>query len=336
LLRLHYNENPHGVSDDLMKKALAAVRELPLQWYPDQELTQLKEVLGDYAEVNTDKLMIGNGSDDLIQLVLMSHLGKIQRVVIPVPTFGMYRVTAKILGLEVVEIPLTSDFELDVERIEQEVAEVPSAVFICWPNNPTGNYFADYNVEQVLETDARLVVIDEAYYEFGGRTKTHLTNSDSRVVVLRTLSKALGVAALRIGYLIAHSAKVDEMKKARQPYNLSLPSQKMAEVFVRHADEQLETVSDLLRGRKLMRRDISSIEGLTALPSEASFFLVKVNPDEFGLDAAGIYRQLHKRDIWVRYFDSLPDYLRISVGLPQDSSQLIEQLKKIRKEVLKG
>ncbi len=333
MLRLHFNENPYGLCPELMSVALQEARDLDLQFYPDQEAPGLRRALADYAGVSGEQLMISNGSDDMIQLLFLAHMHDVERVVIPVPTFGMYRVLAEVLGLEVVEIPLTEDFELDVAGLTRAIGQSPSAVVLCHPNNPTGNYFSPDDIETICATDARLIAVDEAYYEFGGHTMVDAVSRDPRLVVIRTLSKAFGVAALRIGYLVGHPDKVAEIDAVRQPFNLSAVSQAMACAVVRNADMQLETVDELLRGREIMRRDLEDIPGLTTLPSEANFFLVRVDEGLFGMDAGQIAAALKERGILIRHFPDLPEFLRVTVGLPEQADTLRDALGDLCRQV---
>ncbi len=333
MMRLHFNENPYGLSPDIMSAALEEARELDLQFYPDQEAPELRRALAEYAGVSEDQLMISNGSDDMIQLLFLAHMHEVERVVIPVPTFGMYRVLGEIMGLEIVEIPLTEDFELDVAGLSRAIDQAPSVVVICHPNNPTGNYFSAADIDSICATDARLIAVDEAYYEFGGCSMVDATSRDPRVVVIRTLSKAFGVAALRIGYLVGHPDKVAEIDSVRQPFNLSAVSQAMACTVVQNADIQLETVDELLRGREMMRRDLEGIPGLTTLSSEANFFLVRVDQGTFGMDAGRIAAELKERGILIRHFPNLPEFLRVTVGLPEQSAALQDALNDLRRQV---
>ncbi len=330
MLRLHFNENPHGVNEEVWKLALERLADVEMQWYPDREASGLRRALAEYAGVDGGRLVVANGSDDILHLLLLAHLHEIQRVVIPTPTFGMYRATAEVLGLEVVEVPLDPSFGLNVEQIVHRLQEAPSAVFVCYPNNPTGNYFERDAVEQIRKAGPRLVIADEAYYEFGGRSWVQHTAQDPKLAVVRTLSKAFGVAGLRVGYAIAHESLSARLRQVRQPFNLNAASQILAQTVVEHASTQLQTVQEMRRLRERMREKLSAIAGLTPLPSVTNFFLVEVDDEEFGLCAADIQAQLKEGGILVRYLPHLPRCIRVSVGLPRQADELSEQLELIR------
>ena len=328
--RLHFNENPYGVSEIIKEKALREIQNLQLQWYPDREAAELREALADYAGVSSDRGVVANGSDDILQMVLMAHLDEIDRVVIPVPTFGMYRKTAEILGLQVSEVPLDENSQLDVPGLKKEIDRGPAAVFICHPNNPTGNYFSSEDIEALINTEAPLVIIDEAYFEFGGRTSLERTENDPRVVVVRTLSKAFGLAGVRVGYLLGHPDAVQEIEDIRQPYNMSASSQVFAKVAVQNAQAQLMTVEKMIKQREVMRTRLSEIPGLNPLPSVTNFFLVKVDQQELGLTAEKLQKRLKEQGVWVRFLTGVPDCIRVSVGLPGQVDDLIGEINKIR------
>ncbi len=328
MLRLHYNENPYGVVPQVREKALRAVDELNLRFYPQRDARGLREALSDYTGFPADQMVIGNGSNDLLQLVLRAHADELQQVVIPTPTFGMYRRAAENHGLQVIEIPLSPapDFELDAGAVTAAVGRAPSAVVICHPNNPTGRYFAPAAVDEVLQSDARLIVIDEAYFELAGRTRQGEIENDPRVAVVRTLSKGFGLAGLRVGYLMGQPGLVDRLHSIQTPYNLSAASQAIARVVVENAAHQLTTVDRMVKLRESMRERIARLPGLTPLPSVTNFFLVRVVEEEFGMPPDEIADEMNKKDILIRYFDEVPGHNRISIGLPDEIDQFVEAL----------
>ena len=330
MLRLHFNENPYGVMPEIRQKAIQAVDDLDLRYYPERDADGLREALSDYTGVAADRIIISNGSNDILQLVLRAHADEIERVVIPAPTFGMYRRAAQNLGLEVVQVPLNEDFSLDVERMLSEINKGPSAVFICHPNNPTGNYFASENIDSIIDTDARLIVVDEAYFELGGRTYVQETEDDRRMAVVRTLSKGFGLAGLRAGYLLAHEQVVQNMKDIQTPYVVSGATQAIARVVVEHAEEQLQTVDMMIQRREAMTARFSKIPGMTPLDSVTNFFLVRVDEDEFGMPACKIQERMRDADILIRHFDELPQCIRVSVGLPEEADEFFRQLESLR------
>lgn len=326
-VRLHFNENPYGVVPQVRSRILKELQRLDLGRYPDGEARRLRCALGHYVGVDPGRIVVGNGSDELLHLILLSFLPDLERVVIPTPTFGMYQKEAEAAGLEVVRVPLRDDFDLDVPAILREVSRAPAAVFLCAPNNPTGNYFSDEGVLAIWGSPARVIVMDEAYYEFGGRSHLGATAEDPRIVVTRTLSKAFGLAGMRVGYLIAHPETASRLHRCRQPYNTTAASQVAARVVVDHAEVQLRTVDELVRWRQWLIRHLGEIEGLVPVPGEGNFFLVRVEECAFGMDAGQLCRRLEEEGIMVRYFADEPrlaSHLRVSVGSPGECRLLVD------------
>jgi len=330
MLRLHFNENPYGVVDKVRKKVSEALDEVQLRWYPDLKADALRGALSEYTGVSKDKIIVGNGSNEMLQLVVRA-VDEVERLVIPVPTFGMYDRAAKHAGLEVSRVPLDEDFMLDVEGMRDKINEVPSAVIICHPNNPTGNYFDPQDIEAIIDSDARLIVMDEAYYELGGRTYKDAIDDDPRIVVVRTLSKGFGVAGLRVGYLLGDEEIVEKIKDVQTPYVLDSVSQRIAQIVVEHADEQLKTVDYMISRRKQMMNKFEEIEGMTTLESATNFFLVHVDDDKFGISASEIQKQMLDADVLVRNFDDLPEYLRVSVASQEVADEFFDILLSMKK-----
>lgn len=328
-VRLHFNENPYGVVPEVRERIVQELGEVDLGRYPDGEAKRLCSALANYAGVNPENIVVGNGSDELLQLILLSFLPELERVVIPVPTFGMYRKGAELAGLEVVEIPLLEAFELDVPGILRELSRAPSALFLCAPNNPTGNYFSEEDVGSLWDSAARVIVMDEAYYEFGGRSHVAATERDPRIIVTRTLSKAFGLAAMRVGYLIAHTASVCKLQNCRQPYNTSAAAQVAARVVVEEAQVQLATVAEMARLRQWLIRHLGDIEGLSPLPSEGNFVLVRVEENVLGHGARDLHARLEHEGIAIRYFSEgarLGNHVRVSVGTADECRRLVDRV----------
>ncbi|MFO8060922.1 MAG: histidinol-phosphate transaminase [Bacillota bacterium] len=334
MIRLHLNENPHGVLPPVRHRIAECLMQMELAHYPDDGARQLRAALGRYAGVSPDRIVVGNGSDELLQLILLSLSPRLQRVVIPVPTFGMYRAAAELAGLDVIEVPLVDGFDLDVTAVLREVSAAPAALFICYPNNPTGNYFSCRAVNEVSRSAAEIIVVDEAYYEFGGRSRIAATERDPRIIVTRTLSKAFGLASMRVGYLVAHQEVVRILHRSRQPFNTSAAAQVAARVVVEEAQAQLATVGAIVGRRRWLMEELRGISGLFPLPSEANFLLVRVEQSIFGMTAGELCVRLREGGIAIRCFSGvnhLTDCVRISVGTTHECGLLIEQIGGLRR-----
>jgi histidinol-phosphate aminotransferase len=267
----------------------------------------------------------------LIEALLMTTVSTTTRVVIPTPTFTLYQLMVRILGGEAVEIPLTDSLKFDVANIEQQiVTEHADIVIICSPNNPTGCMISESDLRQLLQVSNGLVVVDEAYHEFSRSSAVPLLNEFKNLVVLRTFSKAMAAAGLRIGYLLASPELVTQINKARLPYNLNFFSQTVAEVAVEKFDLLLPLIDKLISERDRMFVELKSISGLKPIESMANFMVVKTS-----IPPKEVFEQLLSRDILIRDVSKYPmleDYFRFNVGTPEENDRFIAALKEIFKK----
>ena len=329
-VKINQNENPWDAPAEIKEEVLRcfAVR----QWsrYPDFVPVTLQEKLAQFAEWKANGVLAGNGSNELIQALLMVTVGPGKRVLISEPTFALYRQIATVLGGDVVSVPLTPRLTYDAAALRQTIAEQqPDVTIICSPNNPTGCLLESADLHKLLDTARGLVVIDEAYHEFARQTVVPLLDEYENLVVLRTFSKAMAFAALRVGYLLAAPELVQEIRKALLPYNLNAFSQLAAEVALEKYSTLLgPTVEAIIAERERLYTAISQIRGLLPVKSAANFMVVKSDRDP-----KLIFDELLKRDILVRDVSSYPmlhDYFRFSVGTPEENDRLLSGLHEIQ------
>jgi histidinol-phosphate aminotransferase len=245
------------------------------------------------------------------------------------PTFTLYRQVATVLGGKVENVFLTSDLEYDGEALQRFVEEKqPDVTIICSPNNPTGCVIDDNALRALLKTARGLVVIDEAYHEFANRSVVPLLNKYENLVVLRTFSKAMAVAALRIGYLLASPELVREIGKAVLPYNVNVFSQIVAEVAVENYESELRPlVKQIVSERERLFAALSQIDGLAPVASSANFILVKS-----ATDPKQIFTELLARDILIRDVSGYPmlsEYFRFSVGTPEQNDYVLKAIREV-------
>ncbi|RIK38224.1 MAG: histidinol-phosphate transaminase, partial [Chloroflexi bacterium] len=217
ILKLDSNENPYGCSI-LVQEALATFDRF--HFYPDAQATVARERIAAYAGVHPDRILLGSGADELIDLIMLTTVDPGDVVVIPTPTFGVYRVRAELHNGRAVSVPRTESFDLDMEPLLAAVDSNTKLVFVCSPNNPTGNLATNQQIVQLLQTGA-LIVVDEAYYEFAGKTVLPLTREFDNLVILRTFSKWSGLAGLRVGYGILPRWLAEQVWKVKQPFNVN-------------------------------------------------------------------------------------------------------------------
>jgi histidinol-phosphate aminotransferase len=317
--KLNQNESPYDLPAELKGEILATVADSPWQRYPEFAPAELLAGLAGHYGWVPDGVLVGNGSNELIQATLSVTLGAGDAVVAPTPTFSLYRLLTNVLGGRYCAVELGRDFAYDIGAIiEAAVRERARVVVLNSPNNPTGSPLPADAVARVLEETGALVVCDEAYQEFGGPTAVPLLATTSRLVVLRTFSKAFGMAGLRFGLALAHPAVAREIAKGKLPYNLNLVTLAAAAVALRHRGVLAERVREIAATRERFVRRITGLAGITVYPTAANFVLIRCK----GVPARVVFTRLYQEHgILVRDVSSAPELaecLRISVGTPED------------------
>ncbi|HUG44355.1 MAG TPA: histidinol-phosphate transaminase [Acidobacteriota bacterium] len=302
---------------------------LALNRYPDPCQKELRKALAEYTETPAECLLAGTGSDEALDWILKVFCNPgTDRIAIVEPTYGMYRVTAEIFDVRVQEFLLNDDFDFDVEDFLSRVEKDVKILFLCSPNNPTGNLLSRSAVETALQEWNGLVVLDEAYIEFSrSESLSPLISHHPRLVVLRTFSKALGRAGARLGYVTAQPEIIRLFMKVKAPYNLSLASQAEGLQALQETDRTRREIRELVAERERLSAELSSIRGVARVyPSQANFILFSC------VAAPRACRQLAQMGIIVRDRSSLPrlkNCLRVSVGTHEENSIFIDALKGI-------
>jgi histidinol-phosphate aminotransferase len=276
--------------------------------------------------VSPDKLLLGNGSDELIDLLMLATIDPGDEVVIPIPTFGVYQARAELFGGVAVRVPRTATFDLDIDAILDAITPRTKAVFVTSPNNPTGNLAARHDVVRLLQTGV-LVVVDEAYFEFCGKTMLPFAGEFDNLVVLRTFSKWAGLAGLRLGYGVFPPLLGEQLWKVKPPFNINAAALLAVDASLDDMEYLHATLSRLRGERTRLFRLLKRLEYMTPFPSQANFVLCKI---ERG-DAHDIHLRLADRGIMVRCYGdpALRDFLRLSVGRPEDTDRMMAALQTI-------
>ena len=347
VIKLDGNENPYGCSP----KVSQAVAGYPYYHiYPDPEQRKLREALQEYTGVDRQHIVCGSGSDELIDLVLRLFLEPGDRIIDCPPTFGMYPFSAEVCGGRVSDVPRKDeDFALDIAGVKRALDKRTKVIFIASPNNPTGNIIEEQELMELVDT-GRVVVIDEAYFEFSGVTMAGLVPAYRNLIVLRTFSKWAGLAGFRIGYGIFPVEIADYLMKIKQPYNVNAAAQVAVLASLSDLDYLHGNVNKIITERERLFTKLKELGWLKPYPSRANFILCSLYRDSEPTPsvisrlvpskareltkqspAKEIWRQLQQRGIFIRYFDTprLKDCLRISVGRPEDTDALIEALKEM-------
>ena len=332
-VKLDANESPFALGDGMREELAAemakALADVELHRYPDPEARELRRLLARDFGVAPEQVMASNGSDEAIQLVSLAVGAPGAVIAAPVPTFVMYELTARALGLRFVGIPLSDQFDLDVRQFcEVMRAERPCLVFLAWPNNPTGRLYEPAGIEEIVRVCCgddvnAMVVVDEAYFHYAGRTFLPTLGEYPNLVILRTLSK-IGLAGIRLGILVASTAVVEQINKVRPPYNVNALTQAAARVVLRHPDVVSRQAAAIVPERDRVLAELRSLPEVTTFPSQANFFLMRTAQpgDE-------VYRGLVKRGVLVRNFSHAPylaNCLRVTVGTPKDNDAFLAAL----------
>lgn len=294
--------------------------------YPDPMQAEVKALLAPIKKVRASQIFLGNGSDEAIDLVyrIFCRPG-IDNVVAPAPTYGMYQVCADINDIEYRAIPLQQDYQLDMEAMKAAIDENTKAIWLCSPNNPTGNVFGREDLIWFLDNANAMVIVDEAYIDFSDKgTMVEMLDKYPNLIVLQTFSKAWGQAAIRLGIALASEEVIAYFNNVKYPYNVNILTQKHALGVLANVAEKEAHVAEILAQRDVLRNMLSALPCVKEIyPSDANFLLVKVT------DANGIYKYLQEKGIIVRNRNRVTlcaNCLRITVGTPEENIEIIKAL----------
>ena len=326
MIKLDAMENPYRLPEPLRAELGRALAEVALNRYPDASGAVVKSALRRTLHIaDRHGLILGNGSDELIQIVATT-LAKPGATMLAVePSFVMYKANAMLSQMRYVGVPLRNDFSLDTEAVLAAVArEQPALVFLAYPNNPTGNLFPLADVERIVAAAPGLVVIDEAYHPFARVSFADRLDAHPNAIVMRTLSK-LGLAGIRLGYAFGDPAWIDELDKTRPPYNLNSLTQAAALAVLAHADVLAAQAAELREQRERISSELATLPGCTVYPSAANFVLVRVT------DANAAFAHLRAQGILIKnlhgWHPLLANCLRLSVGTPDENAAMLAALR---------
>lgn len=324
LVKLDAMENPYGWPESMREEWLDYLRGAAVNRYPDATAAGLKERLREAFQLPaTMDILLGNGSDELIQIIQLCLLGTDRVVLAPSPSFSMYETVAKFVGAKFVGVPLTDDHEIDLRRMQLAISRhAPAVVFLAYPNNPTGNLFDRDALCEIIRSCDGLVVMDEAYHIFAGQSFCDQLEHHDNLVVMRTLSK-LGLAGLRLGYLTGPGSWLDEFEKVRMPYNVNVLTQMTVEFALQRLEVFEAQARLIVNERRRLYEALSGREDVTPFPTACNFILFR--SDE--LPARDLFRRLVEQGVLLRSFDGSPGFLgnclRVSVGTEQENDAFL-------------
>ena len=325
-IKLDAMENPYALPEDARDALAAALSHVPINRYPDGDARETKEAIRRSLALPDDVgLMLGHGSDEILQIITAAIAHRDAVVLAPEPSFVMYRRNAVISHARFVGVPLRGDFSLDMLAMMDAIGALrPALVWLALPNNPTGNLFANDDVERIIEQSPGLVAIDEAYYAFAERSMLPRVLEFPNVAVVRTVSK-IGLAGLRLGYAVAHPAWIDEFEKVRPPYNVHSLTQAALPVLLKQ--EALAEQARAIRGeRERLEAGIARLPRVTTYPTQTNFVLARVP------DAPAWFETLRNAKILVKnlhgWHPLLAHCLRITVGTPFENDAVLSTLER--------
>ncbi len=329
LIKLDAMENPYAWPAYLRGEWAERIQCVAVNRYPDPAAKALKARLRRAFGLPPEMgLLLGNGSDELIQLVAMAVQGPGRVVMAPEPSFAMYRMIATFVGMEYVGVPLReNDFALDPEAMVAAIERhQPALVFLAYPNNPTGNLFDRAAMEAVLEAAPGLVVVDEAYAPFAGDSFLGDLGRFPNLLLMRTVSK-MGLAGLRLGYLVGSPAWLDQFEKLRLPYNINALTQASADLALTYADIFEAQTDSIRRERETLFAALEAIDAVEPFPSAANFILFRTPAGR----ARALFEGIRERGVLIKNLDGssplLADCLRVTVGRPQENRAFLHALK---------
>ena len=324
-IKLHANENPYPPSPELKKIIQTRLDNLELNRYPDPDCKILKEAISSHIQIPPGQIVIGNGSDELIQCLMQVFCDEGDTIAFPEPTFGMYAIMGKGMGLNTQTFTLNNKWNFETKLIiEKLIANHTRIIFLSYPNNPTGNCFSKSEIQELIEKFEGIVVLDEAYYDFSGQTFLRQMKKHNNLVILRSLSK-IGLAGLRVGYGIFPSILANEINKVRLPYNSNSISQIAAAELLKNFSMVQGQINSIKDERTRLLEKLAKIKSINAFPSDANFILFQTSDN-----GEEVFKSLLENNILVRNLGIHPmlkNCLRVTIGTREENDQFLERLK---------
>jgi histidinol-phosphate aminotransferase len=335
MIKLDAMENPYLLPQELRDEIARLVADAEINRYPDAGAQQLKSEIRRVSNLPPGMdILLGNGSDEIIQLLALA-VARPGAVLLSVePSFVMYKMIATFVGMRYVGVPLDEDFSLDRKAILDAIQrEQPALVFLAYPNNPTGNLFDAATIKQIIEAAPGLVVVDEAYYAFASDSFIPQLAHYDNLLVMRTFSK-LGMAGLRLGFLAGSKVWLSQLEKLRLPYNVGVLSQLVAVKLLQHHDVLLEQAGLIKQQRARLLAALNTVVGVRTYSSEANFILFRV------AKATQVFEGLKQRGVLIKNLNSghpaLADCLRVTVGTPDENRSFVVALQDTINQLAKG
>jgi len=329
--KLSSNENPLGTSKEVLKVIKNSIDNLNI--YPDGNSSDVKQALSDFYKINPDNIIIGNGSEEIIDMLINIMISPGEEVIFANPTFIKYEITVKKFSGICIKVPLNDQFQHDLNEMYLRINEKTKVIFICNPNNPTGTVVDKEELKSFIKKvrEDILIVIDEAYYEYMSDASDpkifELIKKHENVVLLRTFSKAYGLAGLRVGYCIAQPQLITILNKVRNPFNVNTLAQTAASAALNDQQHVSDSKEFNEAGKLFLYKHLNKI-GYQYIATEANFMMINVKTD-----SEKVYRLMLEEGIVIRPGNSLglPNWIRVTIGRIEDNKKIIKILKKVKR-----
>ncbi len=330
LIKLDAMENPYGVPRELKDELARRLTEVALNRYPDARANALRAEISNHVRLEPRlDILLGNGSDELINIIVLSCAKPGVSIMMLGPSFVMYRAAARMARVGCIEVPLAADFSLDVDAALAAIDKhKPQVIFVAYPNNPTGNLFSREKIEAIIHAAEGLVVIDEAYEAFSPDSFLPVVSQHPRLLLLRTFSK-IGLAGIRLGYLIGATPLIAEFDKVRPPYNINALTQACARFMIEHQDVLVEQAAAIVAERDKLADAMARLPAIEVFPSAANFLLFRIRP-ALAPSAPALFALLKERGILIKDMSGahplLAHCLRVTVSTPADNLAFLNAL----------
>ncbi len=323
-IKLNQNENPYDCPQSIKAEAARFCSERPWNRYPDFIPESLKQALADYAGVSPGQIIAGNGSNEMLLILLLSLANKHRRVITCQPTFTVYHLLASGMGCPEHMVALRDDLTYDVQGICDALTQFKGSVLIlCSPNNPTGTSLSEHDLRTILTMHDGMCILDQAYVEFGGYNAVDLLKEYSNLIITRTFSKALGGAGLRLGYMLGAPEVIEQINKIKLPYNINFFSSHVAELLLRRKEEIEPFLAESIRERDALQSFLTQLSLQNVYESDSNFILIRTERKQ------QLFSFLKNKGILIRDVSSYPkleNCLRISIGKPEENQALKDAL----------
>ncbi|HON11907.1 MAG TPA: histidinol-phosphate transaminase [Chitinispirillaceae bacterium] len=324
-VKLNQNENPYDWPEPVKKEIAEFCMNRPWNRYPPFIPEKLKEMVAQYTGVSSEGIIIGNGSNEMILVLMLSVMNRSAKVIISQPTFTVYKLLSDGLGGETLCVSMKDDLSFDVDSLKKACRDKPGSVLIlCSPNNPTGGSLSREEIEEILDVHTGFFILDQAYVEFGGFNAIPLISRYPNLIITRTFSKAFAAAGLRLGYMIGSPEIIAEINKIKLPYNVNFFSEHVASVLIRNRPLLDNTIKEIISERESLLQVLRSLPFDNVYPSESNFILVRTETKQ------ALFDFLKSKGILIRDVSKYPmlqNCLRISIGKPEENALLKDALR---------